>query len=88
MILNLIAEKPRHGYEIIKSLEEHSSGLYSEVQVFNLAVLPGTAFRQEAAMHGLDYQDRPPYYVLRTPTLDMAQMAGCGLMRPSMPPPP
>jgi radical SAM superfamily enzyme YgiQ (UPF0313 family) len=26
----------------------HSSGLYSQVQVFNLAILPGTSFRQEA----------------------------------------
>ncbi len=48
--------------------------LYSDVQVFNLAILPGTAFRQEAAMHGLGFQDRPPYYVLRTPTLDLPQM--------------
>lgn len=48
--------------------------LCSDVQVFNLAILPGTAFRQEAATHGLGFQDRPPYYVLRTPTLDLPQM--------------
>ena len=29
IILALLQEKPRHGYEIIKSLEEHSSGIYS-----------------------------------------------------------
>jgi len=52
----------------------HSTGLYSEVQVFNLAVLPGTAFRQEAGQLGLVYQDRPPYYVLETPTLKLDQM--------------
>jgi radical SAM superfamily enzyme YgiQ (UPF0313 family) len=52
----------------------HASGLYSQVQVFNLAVLPGTAFRQEAKQLGLVYQDRPPYYVLETPTLRMEQM--------------
>jgi len=45
------------------------SGIYSDVQVFNLAVLPGTAFRQEAADLGLVHQPRPPYYVRRTPTL-------------------
>ncbi len=44
----------RRGIEYV-----HSSGLYSEVQVFNLAVLPGTAFRQEAKQLGLVYQDRP-----------------------------
>lgn len=47
------------------------SALYDEVQVFNLAVLPGTAFRHEARDLGLEYQARPPYYVLKTPTLDL-----------------
>jgi radical SAM superfamily enzyme YgiQ (UPF0313 family) len=51
-------------------------GLYSRAQVFNLAVLPGTAFRHEAAELGLTYQPRPPYYVLRTPTLDRAALFG------------
>jgi len=50
------------------------TGLYSSVQVFNLAILPGTAFRQEATMHQLDYQSRPPYYVLKTPTIDLPTM--------------
>jgi radical SAM superfamily enzyme YgiQ (UPF0313 family) len=53
------------------------SGLFTDVQVFNLAVLPGTAFRHEAGQLGLTYQPRPPYYVLRTPTLrreDMFQL--------------
>ena len=52
------------------------TGLYSSVQVFNLAILPGTAFRQEAEMHGLQFQPRPPYYVLKTPTIDLATMYG------------
>lgn len=43
--------------------------LYSDVQVFNLAILPGTAFRQEASELGLRFQPRPPYYVLETPAL-------------------
>jgi radical SAM superfamily enzyme YgiQ (UPF0313 family) len=47
----------------------HDGGLVSDLQVFNLAVLPGTAFRQEAKELGLVHQARPPYYVLRTPTL-------------------
>ena len=29
IILALLNERPRHGYEIIKALEEHSSGMYS-----------------------------------------------------------
>ena len=50
------------------------SGLYSDVQVFNLAILPGTAFREEAAALGLTHQARPPYYVLRTPTMALDDM--------------
>jgi len=42
----------------------HDEGLYSDVQVFHLSVLPGTAFRHEAAALGLRFQTRPPYYVL------------------------
>ena len=29
LILLLLSEKPRHGYEIIKAIEEHSSGAYT-----------------------------------------------------------
>ncbi len=50
-----------------------SSRLYSSIQVFNLAILPGTAFRQEAEQLGLKHQPRPPYYVLGTPTLKLEQ---------------
>jgi radical SAM superfamily enzyme YgiQ (UPF0313 family) len=54
----------------------HDTGLYDELQVFNLAVLPGTAFRHEAAELGLVFQPRPPYYVLQTPTLERAELYG------------
>ncbi len=47
---------------------------FSSIQVFNLAVLPGTAFRHEAEQLGLEYQPQTPYYVLKTPTLDLSQM--------------
>jgi hypothetical protein len=62
-------DSARRGMEYLRETR-----LYSEVQVFNLAVLPGTAFRHEAAGLGLVYQDRPPYYVLETPTMDFGQM--------------
>ncbi len=62
-------ESVRNGLRYI-----HDRGLASDLQVFNLAVLPGTAFRQEAGQLGLVHQDRPPYYVLRTPTLDRADL--------------
>lgn len=52
------------------------SGLYTSMQVFNLAILPGTAFRQEAAELGLKFSPRTPYYVVSTPTLDTADLYG------------
>ena len=67
------ADSIRRGIDFL-----HGRRLYSEVQVFNLSILPGTAFRQEAGQLGLTYQPWPPYYVLRTPTLGVEQM--CRLM--------
>ena len=55
----------RRGFDYLAS-----SNLFSTVQVFNLAILPGTAFRQEASSLGLQFQPKPPYYVYETPTLD------------------
>jgi radical SAM superfamily enzyme YgiQ (UPF0313 family) len=52
------------------------NGLYSDVQVFNLSILPGTAFRQEASALGLRFQPRPPYYVLDTPSLTRQELYG------------
>jgi radical SAM superfamily enzyme YgiQ (UPF0313 family) len=48
--------------------------LCSGLQVFNLAVLPGTPFREEAAKLGLIHQPRPPYYVLKTPHLSRTDL--------------
>jgi radical SAM superfamily enzyme YgiQ (UPF0313 family) len=53
----------------------HGNRFFSSIQVFNLAILPGTAFRSEAEQLGLQYQQRTPYYVLRTPTLDLPTMS-------------
>jgi radical SAM superfamily enzyme YgiQ (UPF0313 family) len=54
----------RRGIEFL-----HDERAYSEVQVFNLSILPGTAFRRDAATLGLRHQPWPPYYVLQTPSL-------------------
>jgi radical SAM superfamily enzyme YgiQ (UPF0313 family) len=59
----------RRGFDYLRRQQ-----LYDDVQVFNLAILPGTAFRHEAADLGLVYQPRPPYYVLHTPTLTQADL--------------
>ena len=68
---------------------------FSELQVFNLSILPGTAFRQTAGELGLEYQPRPPYYVLKTPTLDLEDLYGLmeeaqdvfGIVFDALPPP-
>jgi hypothetical protein len=52
------------------------NGLCSDLQVFNLSVLPGTPFREEAAELGLVHQPRPPYYVLNSPRLGRADLFG------------
>ncbi len=54
----------------------HDEGLYSDVQVFHLSILPGTAFRHEAQALGLAFQPRPPYYVLKTPTMAVSDIMG------------
>ena len=54
----------RRGFDYLSE-----SKLFTSTQVFNLAILPGTAFRSEAEQLGLQFQSRPPYYVLETPTL-------------------
>jgi radical SAM superfamily enzyme YgiQ (UPF0313 family) len=59
----------RRGFDYLAS-----NKLFTSTQVFNLAILPGTAFRSEADSLGLRFQDRPPYYVLETPTLQSADL--------------
>jgi radical SAM superfamily enzyme YgiQ (UPF0313 family) len=65
------AESVRRGLHYLRD-----NKLCSELQAFNLAVLPGTAFREEAVQLGLVHQDRPPYYVLKTPRLDRTELFG------------
>lgn len=72
LIIGLPGDTPESVRRGMKYLSD--TGLYSSMQVFNLAILPGTAFRQEATMHKLDYQPRPPYYVVKTPTIDLSTM--------------
>jgi len=43
------------------------SGLHDDVQVFPLAVLPGTEFRANSRSLGLRYEPDPPYPVIATP---------------------
>lgn len=72
LIIGLPGDTPESIRQGLAYLQQE--GLYSSVQVFHLAILPGTAFRHEASALGLRYQPRPPYYVLETPTLSLSEM--------------
>ena len=53
----------------------HDSDLYDEVQVFNLAVLPGTAFRHEARRAGpANFRTARRTTSCKTPTLELADL--------------
>ena len=72
LILGLPGDTPdtiRRGIEYLDIVRP-----FSELQIFNLSILPGTEFRRESEKLGLEFQRRPPYYVLETPTLDAEQM--------------
>ena len=52
VILQLLAEKPRHGYEIIKALEERSGGRYSPS--------PGTVYPTLTLLEDMGYASVAP----------------------------
>ena len=74
IILALLSEKPRHGYEIIKQVEEHSSGTYSPSPGM---VYPGLTYLEEMGYACLLYtstasaarQELRAYLVLKVPNL-------------------
>ncbi len=49
-------------------------GLEPGLEIYPLAVLPGTELRRSAASLGLSYMPRPPYWVLETPTLPQEEV--------------
>ena len=59
------ADSIRRGIDFLSQFRPEA-----EMQIFNLSILPGTAFRSEADKLQLKYQAKPPYYVFQTPTLD------------------
>jgi len=72
LIVGLPGDTPdsvRRGIDYLASLRPRC-----ESQVFNLAILPGTAFREDAARLGLRHQPRPPYYALETPTFTTSDL--------------
>ena len=63
VILGLPGDDERSVLGTLDWIREQRLGPYD---IFTLQVLPGTGVREQAARWKLDYQDRPPYYVLET----------------------
>ncbi len=68
LIVGLPGDAKEHVIAGIDFLAEHRLGRYA--QVFPLQVLPGTAMRATAREDGIEFDERPPYRVIRTATLD------------------
>lgn len=73
LIIGLPGDTPegfRRSLEFVVAL-----GAAEDAQVFFLSVLPGTDFRRRHSELGLQFQNRPPYTVLQTPTFSESEMA-------------
>ncbi len=66
VILGLPADDEQSVLRTLDWIAERQLGPYD---IFTLQVLPGTGVREHAARWSLEYQDRPPYYVLATDRL-------------------
>jgi hypothetical protein len=68
--IDLIAGLPGDDLENFASSVDFvaRNGLQDDVQIFPLAVLPGTDFRARHRQLGLRFESSPPYYVIETPT--------------------
>ncbi|GAC1643176.1 MAG: hypothetical protein NVS4B8_12980 [Herpetosiphon sp.] len=67
VILGLPKDDAATVEQTIEWIKEQELGCYD---VFMLQALPGTGLRSKAGEFGIEYQDRPPYYVLRTAQMD------------------
>jgi DNA-binding PadR family transcriptional regulator len=61
IVLALLAEQPRHGYDIIKALEEHSSGAYSPSPG---VVYPTLTYLEEAGYVGATSEGSRKVYAI------------------------
>jgi hypothetical protein len=55
----------------------------NHIDIFPLAVLPGTVLHREATDHGLRAQPEPPYEILESATMSAADLEDCRLLAAS-----
>ena len=75
IILGLPADTPEGFRATVRFVAE--AGLADGMEVYPLAVLPGTDLRRDAVSLGIEYQRFPPYHVLSTPTMSADDLADC-----------
>jgi radical SAM superfamily enzyme YgiQ (UPF0313 family) len=66
VMLGLPGDSPEEFLKTLQFLEE--LGLQSQAQIFRTQVLPGTLLKKHAANYNIQYETKPPYQVLSTPT--------------------
>lgn len=71
VIVGLPADSAQGVQQTLEFIEREQLGPYD---AFTLQVLPGTAVRHDALQYALEYQDRPPYYVLGTDQLPYTEL--------------
>jgi radical SAM superfamily enzyme YgiQ (UPF0313 family) len=75
IILGLPGDTPESFQNTLDRLGQTQA--FSVIQPFTLSVLPGSDFRRDAARLGLQYDDRPPYYLKSSNTFDSSSMREC-----------
>jgi radical SAM superfamily enzyme YgiQ (UPF0313 family) len=71
LIMGLPGDTPESFRRSVDFVVDNDLG--EDVQLFPLAVLPGTEFRQRRSDLGLSFDPHPPYTVERTPTFGQAE---------------
>ena len=72
IILGLPEDTPESFAATVDFLD--AEGLAADMEVYPLAVLPGTALRGEAAERGIRFMPWPPWEVLATPTMSAEEL--------------
>jgi len=73
--IQLIDVLPYQSYEGLKNSLDWLYSLHpAKVVIFRLAVLAGTALREEAADFGIEYDHRPPYYAYKSNAMNEAEV--------------
>lgn len=72
---DLIAGLPLYSYaEIMRDVHTLAECHAGEIQLESLKLLPGTAMRRDAAIHGIQFSPMPPYEVLQTPYISAGEL--------------